>query len=1071
MNCIINNEDCTRNPESKMSPCLKRLVHNFSWQDSFSVLHPNISTFSHYYGNQRIGVGATRIDRSYNYGDLVIIQAEYVSVAFSDHLAYIVTIKVPTSLTKLICPKNRPLFKIKPETAKDSEFQVSLATKMKDWEKVKQFVPVLDWWELLVKPGIRHLAITRTKEINKERRGRLNLLQLRLSFLARKLQRGDSSVMSDLREVQILIENWFAEDCEKVKIQAKLDDIQVSEKVRIHHHEIHQKKIKQSAILKLQTDQGLLEGHSACSSYLHQTVSDLLEHPAVLDSEAQATLLSELQVVFTDADNTMLTAVPDKEEVWMSVKTSNVDSSPGTDGITSLVYRECWDILGDAMTEVVQAVFSGEQPTLSQRTSLMVFSAKPKKLRSLKPGDKRRLSMLNSDFKVITGVELGRYNKVVTHTLCPQQLAVGGDRRITHGICMARDAIFAAGKAKISCGMQDNDYEAAFDFLCLSWVGLVMTKMGLAKEAVSRFFRLYRAGITIPVINNILGDQINNNRLSLRQGDRPSGIWFCFGIEPLLIYLERRLKGILIHSSPVLGPTLPDQPRNLPHLETRYKVVGYLDDCKPAICNEEEFELVDKTSLLFESSSGCKLHRNPDSNKCKILMMGKWKEWNQDQVPLPYLKLTDHLDYLGCKLFSSYNITKRENGINMQKMMEDQMRSWKSGKFMPLSSRPWSISSYCTSRLWYRACCLDFRVGDCNKITSTIKSWLYQDMLEKPPEFLMYRHPDQGGLGVTNVRVRAQALLIHSFLQQAISPTFLRNNYYNVMFRWHVLEERGFPNPGRPPYYSAYFFSTIQDVHLNTPHNVGFLSIKGWYVLLMERSVTHTNEDPDSPPLLISSTIEDRFPEIDHQRGYRVYRPKELTPDQMSFNFKLKHNILPTKERLFRLKKVPNNLCNSCDLTEDQTHFLCCLSTREVTAPLLLLLHTYMDSLTLQQLVSFDFSVEGQAVETPLVWITTTCLIYLWETRRLGRPISYATCRAELLANFAVLKNTKFVNFKTVLSEILETHFPLHNPTAPPQPESVTPAVSSAPTGRTTSPPSSAPSISGASGTVLQNSL
>ena len=161
----------------------------------------------------------------------------------------------------------------------------------------------------------------------------------------------------------------------------------------------------------------------------------------------------------------------------------------------------------------------------------------------------------------------------------------------------------------------------------------------------------------------MLGPNLVNNRLSLRQGDRPSGIWFCFGIDPLLVYLAKRLTGILIHSLPVLGPAEPQQPHQFPAFETRYKVLGYLDDCKPAITTMEEFLLVDRACKLFEDSSGCKLHRDPASNKCKFLALGRWKgTLEQDDIPLPYLKLTDHLDFLGCKLFANYGATRRENG-------------------------------------------------------------------------------------------------------------------------------------------------------------------------------------------------------------------------------------------------------------------------------------------------------------------------------------------------------------------------------------------------------------------------
>ena len=301
----------------------------------------------------------------------------------------------------------------------------------------------------------------------------------------------------------------------------------------------------------MNTDRGVIEGHTGCFNYLQDTVEELLSNPALLDPVCQQVLLAEVETKFTEKDNSMLVAAPTKEEVEESVKTSNIHAAPGSDGITSLVYRECFNILGDALTEVVKMIHDGHQPTRSQRTSMMLFSSKPGKSSSLKPQDKRRLSLLNSDFKILTGVELGRYNKVLTHTLSPHQLAAGDDRRISFGICKARDAIYAASRSKTGCGIADNDFEAAFDFLCLHWVKLVLEKKGLASEALDRFSNIYSDGITVPVINNIPGKAINNKRLSLRQGDRPSGVWFCYGIDPLLTYLEKRLQGILIYSLPV----------------------------------------------------------------------------------------------------------------------------------------------------------------------------------------------------------------------------------------------------------------------------------------------------------------------------------------------------------------------------------------------------------------------------------------------------------------------------------------------------------------------------------------
>ena len=188
---------------------------------------------------------------------------------------------------------------------------------------------------------------------------------------------------------------------------------------------------------------------------------------------------------------------------------------------------------------MVSAVFSGEKPTLSQRTSKMVFGSKPKKSNSFKPGDKRRISLLNSDFKIISGLESARYKKVATHTLSPFQLVAGDDRRIHHGINLARDAIQAASKlTRSGCGIADTDYQAAFDYLVMSWVFLVLRKKGVSQKAIKRLRNLYQDNLSIIVVNNIEGKCIKNIRLSLRQGDILSMFFFAYGIDQLISYLS-----------------------------------------------------------------------------------------------------------------------------------------------------------------------------------------------------------------------------------------------------------------------------------------------------------------------------------------------------------------------------------------------------------------------------------------------------------------------------------------------------------------------------------------------------
>ena len=129
----------------------------------------------------------------------------------------------------------------------------------------------------------------------------------------------------------------------------------------------------------METAAGILEGHDKCSEYLENEVKKLLLTDAELLPQAQEQLLQEVLPCFTDADNEILCKPPTKEDVKKTVDNSNLDAAPGNDGIPSLLYKVCWDTIGDALTEVMIEISKCKPLALSQRLSLMVFGAKPKK--------------------------------------------------------------------------------------------------------------------------------------------------------------------------------------------------------------------------------------------------------------------------------------------------------------------------------------------------------------------------------------------------------------------------------------------------------------------------------------------------------------------------------------------------------------------------------------------------------------------------------------------------------------------------------------------------------------------
>ena len=199
------------------------------------------------------------------------------------------------------------------------------------------------------------------------------------------------------------------------------------------------------------------------------------------------------------------------------------------------------------------------------------------------------------------------------------------------------------------------------------------------------------------------------------------------------------------------------------------------------ITSMEEFFLVDRACCLLEMASGVKLHRDPDSGKVKFLALGRWRgTLAQEDLPHQYVRLSEHLDFVGVELRATFSKTRKANGDILQTRVKHTVDPWKAGRFMPLSQRPFSANCYGLSKVWFKCGSVNLRVQDIKNITSQIKSWLYQDLLIKPSELVLYRSTEDGGLGLMNVKFRSLALLVRTFLETAINPTFRHSLFHGI---------------------------------------------------------------------------------------------------------------------------------------------------------------------------------------------------------------------------------------------------------------------------------------------------
>ena len=219
--------------------------------------------------------------------------------------------------------------------------------------------------------------------------------------------------------------------------------------------------------------------------------------------------------------------------------------------------------------------------------------------------------------------------------------------------------------------------------------------------------------------------------------------------------------------------------------------------------------------------------------------LGRWRNTlQQEDIGQPHFRLSDSLSMVGVDLMASWQQTRKLNNDELLRRVKSTIGAWESGKFLSLVCRPFSLNTYCLSKVWFRTHSVDLREGDISAISGACKSWLYQDMFEKPGELLLYRPVEEGGLGLHHVKSKALAGLIVTFLQTAANPLFQQSLYHNLLYRRHCLDDATAPDLVPPPYYSRNFFGIIKEVIESTPLNPVHMTVKQWYRHLLEKDVT-----------------------------------------------------------------------------------------------------------------------------------------------------------------------------------------------------------------------------------------
>ena len=249
-------------------------------------------------------------------------------------------------------------------------------------------------------------------------------------------------------------------------------------------------------------------------------------------------------------------------------------------------------------------------------------------------------------------------------------------------------------------------------------------------------------------------------------------------------------------------------------------------------------------------------------------------------------------------------------------------------------------------------------------------------MIIKPDENFLFHKISEGGLGLTNVKLKAKSCFIKTFLDLSINAKYISSPFLAAIYEHHVLNEN-VHCPPLPPYLNEDIFQVIRTAK-HCDLIVEDMTIKDWYSFLMDQEFTSID------PLTQLNVLKPCKVELNFQYSdwYLIWHNCRLScfdSEMSSFSFKLVHDLLPTDERLSRF--LPNNssLCKYCTDSPSSDHlhvfFLCSLSC-EVGGWLLRVVREIDPTATPDAILRLEIS-GGDA----LLWLTVYALLYIWRQR------------------------------------------------------------------------------------------
>ena len=521
-NCIVDNLD--RSGDSSYCSTftgrdeLNDVVSSLNLVDSFRSVHPNDPGHTWFNPGKQL---SSRLDRVYIPNSFSIEKVVTPSFPLSDHNPLHVYLQIPSSYSR-----GRGYWKFNTSLIQNVDFCDDLIFHYKCWATLKPaFSSISEWWDN-VKLKIKDLSVRHGVRISRERRSRINNLH-----------------SSSPEEIDQLLDS----DLKGVFTRSRVKSLEENEKPSAFFFRQEKHRAERKVVHSIRNSNGdIVTSHDDILNVFHNFYTNLFKEDVLVDVGLQNVLIDNLSNTISNESKDYLDYPISLAEVKRSIDMSANNKSPGCDGLPYEFYRDYIDLIGDDLVHVYNDIFMNGSLTESQRSSIITLL--PKEGDAQDPGNRRPISLLNADYKILTKVLQLRLAKVLPDVVNDRQACSVPGRSIHDNLFIIRDVIDYSCMKDNPCAIISIDQHKAFDKVNWSFLFKVLEKMNFGAN-FRKWVKILYHNINSRILNNgFMSDFVSITR-GVRQGCPLSPSLYVLFIEPLAQYI--------INSREIHGFTFP----------------------------------------------------------------------------------------------------------------------------------------------------------------------------------------------------------------------------------------------------------------------------------------------------------------------------------------------------------------------------------------------------------------------------------------------------------------------------------------------------------------------------------